>query len=670
MADETNILDQLIGRVGDESLRNRIAREVELLRGSRRFGLVFDRHLPESVRLTNYKLRKGVRVTCRDESTTAIWTVLGFTDQSRTVAILDGEGGERPVDELVVVREFGEPIYPGLRSLERIERGAQDAPWHVVINGENFHVLQALRATHRRKVDLIYIDPPYNTGNEGWVYNDRYVDANDRGKSSKWLSFLERRLLIARDLLKATGVIIVAIGDEEHHRLRMLLDQIFGDSNFISDVVWQGGRKNDSRYVSNGADYMLIYARDESALAARDTRWREPRKAHGEMLAAARECWEKSKHCPEQATKLMKAWIRSLPDGHDAKVNNRFYEFDEDTGRVFRKKDVSWPGGGGPRYDVMHPKTGLPVRVPSRGWVYADPATMQSEIAKGNILFGADHTSYINRKLYLDDADTMAAESVFFSKRTSVSKRMQELLGDKRFPFPKDHEVLMRWIRLAAPQDAVVLDFFGGSGSTTEAVMCLNAEDGGTRQSILVTNNEVGVKAAKEMRTAGFYPGDPEWEARGVFEYVCRPRISTVVTGKRPDGSKYSEGLEANVEFFALTYLDPGRVRRGSEYEAVAPLMWLEGGARGDRIEQIPEAEWALTESYGVLFSIDALKPFAAAVAKAATGSRVPLVVFIVTDSTTEFQIAVEQLPVGIDTVQLYADYLKNYTINIDGRAR
>ena len=670
MPDDSNVLDQLVARVDDDTLRTRLAHEVELLRGSRRFGLVFDRHLPESVRLPDHPVRKGIRVALRDETSTETWIVDRFTDRTRATAVLSGDGGTRPIADLVVVREFDEPIYPGLRTVERIENGSSDAPWHIVINGENFHALQALRSTHRGKVDLIYIDPPYNTGNDGWIYNDRYVDQNDRAKSSKWLSFMERRLLIARDLLSSTGVIIVAIGDDEHHRLRMLLDHVFGGENFISDVVWQGGRKNDSRFISNGADYMLVYARDAVALSAGVSRWREPRKAHAEMLAAAQKCWEASANVPAEATRLMKAWINSLPDGHDAKANNRFYEFDVDTGRVFRKKDISWPGGGGPRYDVRHPITGEPVPVPGRGWVYADPARMQAEIDAGNILFGPDHTFYVNRKLYLDEADSMAPESVFFSKRTSVSKRMQELFGDKRFPFPKDHEVLARWIRIVAPRDGIVLDFFGGSGTTTEAVMQLNVEDGGARQSILVTNNEVGAREAKKLRTAGLHPGDPEWEARGVFRYVCRPRISTVVTGRRPDGTPFSNGLSANVEMFDLTYLDPSMVRRGHEFEAVAPLMWLEAGARGPRIDRIPDGGWALTDAYGVLFDIDALSAFIAAVADSSANGAAPLVVFVITDSDAEYQRAVERLPIGVDTVQLYEDYLSNYTINIAGGAR
>jgi adenine-specific DNA-methyltransferase len=205
----------------------------------------------------------------------------------------------------------------------------------------------------------------------------------------------------------------------------------------------------------------------------------------------------------------------------------------------------------------------------------------------------------------------------------------------------------------------VILDYFGGSGTTTEAVLRLNNEDGGTRQSILVTNNELGAKQAKALRKAGHHPGESEWEDQGVFEYVTRPRISTVVTGKRPDGSAYSDGLPANVEFLQVNYLDPGMVRRGREFEAIAPLLWLE-----------PDAGWALTDHYGVLFTVDAMAPFSAAVSEAAQAEQAPAVVFIITDSPTEFQAAAERLPIGIDTVRLYESYLANYTINVLGGAR
>lgn len=673
MTDDSNLLDALVAQVEDETLRSRLSREIELLRGSRRFGLVFDRHLPESVRLPEHPVRKGVRVTLRDESVPGqAWRVVRFTDGSRKVAVLGDDGGEVPVEELVVIREFGEPVYPGLRSVERIANGSDDAPWHTVINGENFHVLQALRSTHHEQVDLIYIDPPYNTGNDGWIYNDRYVDNNDRAKSSKWLSFLEKRLTIARDLLKPTGVIIVAIGDEEQHRLRMLVDQVFGPENFISNLVWQGGRKNDSRYVSNTADYMLVYAKSEEALAEGGTRWREIKPGVDRVMEAAAQTWAACGGDAEMATARFRAWWRSLP-ADDPALGSRHYDRIDDVARPgvpYFPDNLRSPNlRANLRYDLMHPVTGKPCNMHPNGWVYSQER-MAALVEAGRIRFGPDETTRPNLKRFLDESSTQVPLESFYVDRRVASGKLKTILSDKRFPNPKDHEVLMRWIRLVAPRNAVVLDFFGGSGTTTEAVTRLNAEDGGTRQSTLVTNNEVGAKQAKELRKAGHHPGDPEWEAMGVFEYVTRPRISTVVTGERPDGSTYSDGLAANVEFFDLTYLDPGMVRRGREFQAIAPLLWLRAGAVGERIDSIPESGWALTPAYGILFDLDGLAQFSAAVTDAAVGGAAPVLLFVVTDSETEYQHAVERLPVGIETVQLYEDYLSNFTVNVEGGVR
>jgi len=161
-------IDAALARVADPALRATLEHEIALLRGSRKFGLVFDRRLPETVRLPSHPVRKGVTVVRRDESDATRWVVNGFAARDRRTAVLaptraDGAHAhlELPVDELVVIREFGQPIYPGLNSVERLDRGAKDDPWHAVINGENFHVLQALTQTHRAAVDLVYIDPPF-----------------------------------------------------------------------------------------------------------------------------------------------------------------------------------------------------------------------------------------------------------------------------------------------------------------------------------------------------------------------------------------------------------------------------------------------------------------------------------------------------------------------------
>lgn len=404
------------------------------------------------------------------------------------------------------------PIAKTLRPV-REESVDFDATKNLFIEGDNLEALKLLQESYLGKVKLIYIDPPYNTGND-FVYEDDFAessadylarsgqnsetgdrlvantDANGRFHSD-WLSMMYSRLRLARSLLTEDGVIIAAIGDHEHANLRLLLDQVFGAENFISDVVWQGGRKNDSRYVSNGADYMLIYAKNETRLSELNVRWREDRPADTAIAEAARRVWAAAGGDQAEATRLMKEWIASLPDGDPAKVNNRFYEFEPD-GRVFRKRDISWPGGGGPRYDVLHPVTKLPVKVPSRGWIYSQQERMQADIDAGLIMWGQDHNDYINRKTYLDSGEGQVPTSVFELKRTSAGKSLAALLGTDIFGYPKDTRVLARWINLVSRADpeAVILDFFAGSGSTGHAVMDLNAADGGHRRYILVQLDE------------------------------------------------------------------------------------------------------------------------------------------------------------------------------------
>ncbi|MGV0633867.1 site-specific DNA-methyltransferase [Mycolicibacillus trivialis] len=694
MADETNILDQLISRVPDESLRSHLAREVDLLRGSRHFGLVFDRHLPESVRLVDYPIRKGVRVSLRDESSTDTWIVVGFADQDRKVAVLSGDGGERPVDDLAVVREFGEPIYPGLRSVERIPNGPEDAPWHVVINGENYHALQALRTTHREKIDLIYIDPPYNTGNDGWIYNDRYVDQADRAKSSKWLSFLERRLVIARDLLKPNGVICISIGTQEVHRLMCLCEQLFRSRSVQCITVQTSGGK-----PSNGLDYMHEY------LIAITPETFEPC-ATTFTGGVARSPWERMTLTtftpvtrPNQAYPIFvdieTGALRGVGKSLGQLISSGEYTGDKadfvfDTDETPDGCMAVWPITSQGKECVWRLIPESLLADWEAGLIRITPEKLQGKdnfriqyIAGGNqkkyqqgVLVPSGQEEGVPTLIF--GAGTTAGTSVPTiwrepGHRTNRgNKALSEILGEARFPYPKPLDLLTD-ILLGFGQgnpDAVILDFFAGSGTTTEAVMRLNAEDGGNRQAILVTNNELSATEAKKLRKAGLHPGDAEWESKGIFEYVCRPRISTVVKGVRPDGSEYSDGLPANVEMFDLVYLDPSSARRGIEFPRLAPLFWLQGGARGERIEADPGEGWALTATYGVLFDIDTLVAFADAVTTAATTGEPPGVLFIVTDSLAEYQQAVERLPVGIDTVQLYEDYLLNCAVNFSGGIR
>ena len=664
-----DLLRQL--EANDPTMANELRTEYDALTDRRAFGLNFERHTPEMVELPGRAIRKGDKVHVLPErgknpsqENSRFWRVTAVDRAAGMATIEDAsidpvETQNQSLSELVVVAEFRDPIYPGLVSTGRFERGG-DKPFHTIINAENYHALQTLLFTHRGQVDFIYIDPPYNTGNEGWIYNDKYVAGDDHYKHSKWLAFMERRLLLARELLKPTGVIIVAIGDEEHHRLRMLMDQTFGAENFISDVVWQGGRKNDSRYVSNGADYMLIYSQNASALVDAGVTWSDRKQGVDDALAAAAQAWETSGHDAALATKAYRLWLRTnktrLTDGV-ARYNSI-----GDDGRPYFAGDLSKQSPTkNSRYDLIHPVTGEPVKMHPNGW-RAVRETMEKLIAEGRILFGEDHTSTAYFKRFLDEQTAETVGSVFEQDRRASGLHLKKILGEGRFPNPKDHTVLMRWIRIAAPKDAVVVDFFGGSGTTAEAVMRLNDDDGGSRICLLVTNNEAAAEDAKQMRQAGRRPGDPEWDERGVYAYVTKPRLSTVVTGTRPDGSTYSEGLEQNVEFLTLTYEAPLRVSSNREFAKIAPLLWMKAGSQGRCIGEIA-AGWDVADTYGVLADLDQTEAFLKALAeREVNGSQIGMV-FIVTDEDRLFASVCRDLPEHVEPVRLYEAYLRNFEI-------
>lgn len=393
---------------------------------------------------------------------------------------------------------------------------------NIVIEGDNLEVLRLLRRAYTNSVDVIYIDPPYNTGSD-FVYNDtisvstaehevtvglrddrgvlqvgagsdRAAERRTAGSShSKWLSMMYPRLLVAHHLLKESGVMIVAIDDNEHARLKLLLDRVFGAENFISNVVWQGGRKNDSRYVSNGADYMLIYAKNEGALAEAGVRWREPKLGLREAQEKASVIWSEADD-PTVATSNWRTWLKEeKASGRITDSVARYDQLHTVSGRPINTYgNITWPGGGGPSYDVMHPVTGKPVKKPTRGWLFNE-TEMTRRIEAGLIWFGADETAIPRGITFLDEMESQVAISVFEQDRKAASTAMRRIFDDA-IPFEnsKDQRVLARWISLVAAgrKDATVLDFFAGSGSTGHAVMELNAADGGDRRFALVQLDE------------------------------------------------------------------------------------------------------------------------------------------------------------------------------------
>lgn len=654
-----SMFEVYLNEVADEKLRAKLQAEFE--RTTKKFGLVFERHSPEGIRMPQSEIRRGHTVIRERDGT--FHKVQAIHGDGVTLTDEHGNVVEEHHTDVTAARQFGEVVFPGLAAVGSVRTGNTEDPAHVVINGENFHALEMLRYTHSESVDLIYIDPPYNTGNKTWQYNDHYVAEQDSFRHSKWLSFMERRLALAKKLLKPTGVIIVAIGDEEHHRLRMLMDEVYGDQNFISDVVWQGGRKNDSRYISNGADYMLVYAKSESAMREADIRWREEKAGVHDVLAAGTKAWAESGGDEDVARGLMQAWFKGQPKDSPVQAMSRFTYFLPDGG-LASDENITWPGGGGPTYDVLHPKTGLPVPIPPRGWLYSSPERMQKAIDAGEVIFREDHLKPIRLKKRLEGVTGQVVQSVFDYQRTHSGRHLLGVFGDKRFPFPKDHNVLMRWIRLVAPKDATVLDFFGGSGTTAEAVIRLNAEDQGTRQCILVTNNELSAKDDTALRKAGHKPGSAVYEAKGVFHNVTKPRIETVVTGIRQDGSVYSDGLSANVEFLDLAYLEESRVHAALEYERLAPVFWLKSGAVGPVLQRSAETqdyEWDPESSMAVLFNAGKATEL---VQILATNPNRVNHVFIITDSAEQGDLAGEAFGDDVTVQPIYGSYLNAFQIN------
>ena len=222
-----NEIDALLARVDDPALRRDLKAQFERLRRKRRFGLVFEEHLPERVMLPQHQVRRGTKVVPRDDERAGPSVVIAVDDGIATITAGDGELVEVATESLIAIAEFGEPVFPGIRRLGSIHRGG-DKPAHVVIKSENHHALEALQFTHSGRVDCVYIDPPYNTGASDWKYNNDYVDGDDAYRHSKWLAFMKRRLLLAKDLLNPEeSVLIVTIDEKEHLRLGLLLEQLF-----------------------------------------------------------------------------------------------------------------------------------------------------------------------------------------------------------------------------------------------------------------------------------------------------------------------------------------------------------------------------------------------------------------------------------------------------------
>ena len=683
----------------DPTLGRDLESEFAALSSRRQFGLNFERHQPEAVELPGRPPRKGDKVrTLPPRGSTAagdqrLWKVAGVVSiDGMKIAHLqimndDGdllESKDHPIEDVVVVAEFRDRIYPGLVSTGAIARG-NGKPHHTVINAENFHALQTLQFTHRGKIDAIYIDPPYNTGAKDWKYNNDYVEGEDIYRHSKWLAFMERRLKLARELLNPNdSVLIVTIDEKEYLRLGLLLEQMISIMINPAGVSRAGNFARIDEYA-----FFVSFGKSQVSRVTLGDEWR-------------------INPSDKRTTKLL--WSMLNRTGTNARRLDRpnlFYPIylNSLSTRIVRVGDpIPLETSREEIKASSNEITVWPIRSDgSEGNWQISPQALVNSLKKGYVRVGrprGDKTSIS----YLKSGEQAKIETGVFpvtgrredgsvisdhslqefipgtawkvsahDSSRHGSNLLRVMMPDRKFPFPKSLYAVEDALRffISDKPNAIVLDFFAGSGTTAHAVMRLNAQDGGQRQSISITNNEVSADEQRSLRKQGLRPGDADWEALGICDYITKPRIRAAITGVTPDGEQIkgdykftdefplAEGFKENVEFFTLTYESPWRVARGRAFDVVAPLLWMRAGSQGRRIEQIPPSGWDVADMYGVIADLDQTGPFLEVLACA---ERVR-VVFIVTDDDRAFQSVCAALPEHVEPVRLYESYLRNFEI-------
>ena len=678
-------IDDLLEEVGDAKLRAELRRAVKELRNSRNFGLVFEEHIPEEVALPGLPVRQGslVQIRTRPDDTTKyeVVSLNGTTAAVRPVGSDDDHTEQIDTADLMVVRRFGEPIYPGLTEVDSIRRGPDSKPAHAVINAENFHALQLLTYTHAGKVDVIYIDPPYNTGARDWKYNNRYVDANDQWRHSKWLSMMEKRIKLAQTLLKPDGVLIVTIDEHEVHHLGVLLEQALPGFSVYTVTIVHNPKGTYKRNFARVNEYAMFCVPEGEELVG----------TLPEELFAQVDTPEEMERVRASGRDFEDLYLRrrGQESGYRHQRPNQFYAIlvDESTETVVGVgpalgPDDPWEVTRSGSVVTVYP---LDTKGEERVWRY-NRDTMQRLIEQGDIVVTgfskrAKQGWILNHRVRRETGNKRL-KTVWWEKRHDAgahgSDVVNAFLGEPgKFPFPKSlyavRDCLMPIV--ANRPDAVILDFFAGSGTTFHATALLNLADGGQRRSILVTNNEVEDSLAARLIAENIFPGDPRYEEYGIFQAVTMPRVKAAISGSTPAGDPvegeytwagrrpFSEGLEENVSFLRLDYLDPDVVGLGRQYKAIAPLLWLAAGAVGQWADREGDEPWSAPPSsnYAVLFDEDRFPDFREMLEK--ESGRITHV-WLVTNSSPSFVEMRAQLPDGLECGMLYRDYLMNFRVN------
>lgn len=691
-------INDLISQIQDESLRDRIQSEVNKMSKQKKFGLVFEEHLPECTPLYDVPVKRGSLAVLKGGDINNKYIVGSIVNGiAKCMNKVTEEVEEIPLENLVTVAEFGEPIYPYLKPIDSICNAPDSDLWHTLIEADNYHALQLLEYLYAGKVDCIYIDPPYNTGARDWKYNNDYVDGNDQYRHSKWLSMMQKRLKIARKLLNPKdSVLIVTIDEKEYLHLGCLLEEVFADSEIemITSVINPKGTSRVGGF-QRVCEYIFIIRIGSSAAITFGQR----------MLDDEKDSF-KSRHETVRWQFLKRG---AANHGRRQEAGNLFYPIIFDKNRNFLRVGKSYFGDVSKAivpddqiYVFPISKDGVELSwnlgqerfmdeykngyIDIDNWKDGEPSIKYltigqiRSIEKGELhIIGHKENGAVI--LQYGEVDTSIRPVNVWCKTshdagTYGSSLLNNFFINRRFSFPKSLYAVHDTIRffVANKPNALIVDFFAGSGTTLNAVNLFNAEDGGHRRCIMVTNNEVSDAEAKEMTAKGLKPGDEEWEKLGIARYVTWPRTVCSIKGENIKGEPLkgnyigsdipmSDGFKANAAFFKLGFLDKTSVALGRQFKEMLPTLWMKAGAYGPcpAIGENDDPDMLILpdNKMAILVEECSFPKFEAEVLKYPEIKTV----FIVTDSESGYREMIKGFD-EIETFQLYRDYLDNFRIN------
>ena len=696
-------LNELIDKIENPELRAQIQEAANKLAKQKKFGLVFEEHLPECTPLYDIPVKKGATVSVKKSGAISkTYKVLKIENGKAWCMRKNGNAAiEYPVEDLVVTAEFGEAIYPYLKPLDSVCNAPDSDLWHTLIEADNYHALQLLEYLYAGKVDCIYIDPPYNTGARDWKYNNDYVDNSDEYRHSKWLSMMQKRLKIAKKLLNPVdSVLIVTIDEKEYLHLGCLLEEMFPEAKIqmISSIINPKGAPGSNHFIR--VDEYIYFVQigeatpqklalpDDFRINASDNRVKKLIRWQG----LAKTQYSREGH-PDTFYPI-----------YVSEDMTHIVEIGDPIGKGVDRKSIPdkegcitvWPlnkaSGAEAQWSISAPKLRKNL---SKGYVrlsrtgttgiYYLTSGVINEIENGEYeILGRD----VDGSIIIDETNYEykfvpgTAWKVTSHDATRYgSDLITKLLPDRTFPFPKSlyavHDAIQFFV--FNKPNALIIDFFSGSGTTLHAVNLLNAEDGGNRRCIMVTNNEVSEAERKDFEARGVMEGSDEWNSRGIARYVTWPRTVCSIEGRDINGNPLkgnylgsdipmADGFKANAAFFKLGFLDKTKVSLGMQFKELLSTLWMKAGTIGEcpTIDtEIPDILILPKNKMAILNNENAFAEF-----KNQLDEHPEIeVVYLVTDYEAGFVSMTKALE-GKKTYQLYRDYLDNFRINAGRNSR